>query len=99
METDDDTSPLYNSIMAIPDLVFDTDTDVSLIPGFKEGRLPTRIKLICTKYASVFKKSLKADKRTKFKPATLPLIKGAKPTRRSKKCKKKTFTGRGLLTR
>ena len=33
METDDDTSDLYDSEMAIPDTVFDTDTDVNLIPG------------------------------------------------------------------
>ena len=64
--------------------VFNMDTDVSLIPGFKEGRMPTCIKAICT--MSVFKKSLTAEKRTKFKPATLPLSKGAKPTRRSKTC-------------
>ena len=67
--------------MAIPDSMFNTDTDLTLIPGFKEGRLPARIKEICSKYASVFKKSLTAEKKTYFSPATLPLIKGAKPTR------------------
>ena len=35
---------LFNSRMAIPDSVFDTNTDVTLIPGFKEGRLPCRIR-------------------------------------------------------
>ena len=86
MDMDDDTPDLYNSMMAIPDSVFDTDTDVNLNPGFNKGRLPPCIKAICTKYASIFKKSLTADKWTKFKPATLPLIKGAKPTRRARTC-------------
>ena len=88
MEIDDDTSELYDSKMAIPDSVFDTETDVSLIPGFKESRLPNCIKAICNKYASIFKKSLTTDKRTKFEAGTLPLIKGAKPTRRAKTCQK-----------
>ena len=88
MDPDNDASDLYNSKMAIPDSVFDTDTDVNFIPGFAEGRLPPHIKAICAKYASVFKKLLTADKRTKFKPAMLPLIKGAKPTRWAKTCRK-----------
>ena len=54
METDGETMDLYNSRMAIPDSVFDTDTDVTLILGFKEGRLPRRIKDISLEYASVF---------------------------------------------
>ena len=74
--------------MAIPDSIFDTDTDVTLIPGFKEGRLARGIIEICTKYASVFKKSLTAEKRTHFEPATLPLFEGAKPLRRAKGCRK-----------
>ena len=86
METDDDTSDLYESKMAILDSAFDTITDMNLISGFKEDRLVPCIKTICTEYASVFKKSLTEDKRTKLKPATLPLIKGAKPTRRAKTC-------------
>ena len=74
IETDKEAIDLYNSWMAILDLIFDTDTDVTLIPGFKEGRLPRRIVSICTKYASVFKKSHTANKRTNFETATLPLI-------------------------
>ena len=88
MEIDQDTSDLYDSKMAIPDAVFDTDTDVSLIPGYKEGKLPPSIRAICDKYARVFKKSLTADKRTAFKPATLPLKEGAKPSRRAKTCRR-----------
>ena len=86
MEVDVDGGELYDSKMAIPDTVFDTDTDVSLIPGYKEGRLPPRIKAIYNKYARVFKKSLTAHKRTAFKPATLPIKEGAKPSRRATTC-------------
>ena len=88
MKTETDTSDLYNSKMAIPDSVFDVDTDLTHIPGFKEGRLPPCIKAICSKYASVFTKPLIADKRIKFEPTTLPLNKGVKPTRRTKTCQK-----------
>ena len=88
MEVDANMGDLYDSKMAIPDSVFDTDTDESLIPGFKEGRLPPCIKAICTKYARVLKKSLTADKGTAFEPAMLPIIQGAKPIRRAKTCRK-----------
>ena len=88
MDMDKDGPDFYNSKMAIPDSVFDTDTDVNSVPGFTEGRLPPRIKAICAKHGSVFTKLLTADKRTKFKPATLPLIKGAKPARRARTCRK-----------
>ena len=69
MDTDDDGPDLYNSKMAIPDAVFSTDTCVNSIPGLAEGKLPPRVRSICEKYASVFSKSLTADKHTKFKPA------------------------------
>ena len=88
METDDDSSDLYNSKMAIPDSIFDADTCVRSIPGLAEGKLPPRVRAICKKYGSVFSKSLTADKHTRFKPASLPLIKGAKPSRRAKGCRK-----------
>ena len=47
METDGKTLDLYNSRMAIPNSVFDMDTNVTLIPGFKEGRRSAHIKDIC----------------------------------------------------
>ena len=47
METDGKTLDLYNSRMAIPNSVLDTDTNVTLIPGFKEGWHSARIKDIC----------------------------------------------------
>ena len=87
-ETDGETMDLYTYRMAIPDSVFDTDTDVTLIPDFTEGRLPHRIKDICVKYALVFKKSLTAEKRKHFKPVTLPLIIGAKPDRPAGACRR-----------
>ena len=46
MDTDEDSSDLYNSKMAIPDSVFDTDMDVRSIPGLVKGELPPRIKAI-----------------------------------------------------
>ena len=46
MEVDTEGGELYDSKMAIPDAVFDTDTDVSLILGYKEGKLPASIKAI-----------------------------------------------------
>ena len=61
---------------------------MTLIPGFKKGRLPRCIIDICTKHAFVFKKSLTAENRTHFEPATLPLIEGAKPSRQAKGCRK-----------
>ena len=88
MDTDEEIYNLYNSRMAIPDAIFDTDTDVTLIPGFKEGKLPNSIIKICTKYAAVFKKSLTADKRTKLEPVVLQLSPGAKPARRAIGCRK-----------
>ena len=75
MDIEEDGSNLYNSKMAIPDSVFNADTDVRSIPGLTEGKLPPRIKAVCEKYGSVFSKSLTADKHTKFKPESLPLIK------------------------
>ena len=97
METDDDTIDLYNSRKAIPDPIFDTDTNVTVIPGFKEGKLPRRISNICTKYVAVFKKSLTADKRTKFEPATVPLIERAKPSRRAPGCRKTPLHWKGIM--
>ena len=63
MDTDEDTD-LYDSKMAIPNSVFDADNDVTINPGFKEGRLPPCIKKICTKYASVFTKSLTSARKS-----------------------------------
>ena len=40
MDMDKDGPDLYNSKMAIPDSVFDTDTDIKSIPGLVEGKLP-----------------------------------------------------------
>ena len=99
IETNGETMDLYNCRMAIPDSVFNTDTDVTLIPGFKEGSLPHRIKDICVKYEWVFRKSFTAEKRTHFESATLPLIIGAKPARRAGGCCKTPFHWRGLWTK
>ena len=38
METDDERPDFYKSRMAILDAIFDTDTAVTLIPGFKEDK-------------------------------------------------------------
>ena len=97
MDMDEDGPDFYNSKMAIPDSVFDTDTDVKSIPGFVEGKLPPRIKAICKKYGSVFRTLLTADKHTKFKPATLPLIKEAKPSRRARTCRKTPLHGKRTM--
>ena len=97
MGMEEEAFNLYNSRMAIPDAIFDTDMDVTIIPGFKEGALPRRIINICTEYAAVFKKSLTADKRTKFKPATLPLIAGARPSRRPTGCRKTPLHWKGVI--
>ena len=97
MDKDADKGKNYYSKKAISDSVFETDTDESIILGFKEGRLPPCIKSICTKYVLVFKKSLTADKQTKFKPATMPIIQGAKPTRRAKTCRKTPLHWKRML--
>ena len=97
METDDERPNFYNSRMALPDAIFDTETVVTLIPGFKEGKLPDCIRKACTKYASVFMKSLTADKRTKFEPAILPLSPGAKPAKRTTGCRKTPLNWKGVM--
>ena len=99
METDDERPDFYNSRMALPDVIFDTDTDtdVTLIPGFKEGGLPDCISKACTKYASVFMKSLTMDKRTKFEPVILPLSPGAKPAKRVTGCRKTPLHWKGVM--
>ena len=99
MDIEEDGSNLYNSKVVIADSVFDADTDFSSIPGLVEGKLPPRIKAICKKYGSVFSKSLTADKQTKFKPASLPLIKGAKTSRMREDAEKPCSTGKGQWTK
>ena len=98
METDEEAFDLYNSRMAIPDAIFDTDTDITLIPGFREGKLPRHIINICTKYAAGFKKSLMAGKRTKFEPATLPLIDGSSHQGEPQAAARHPFIGRASWT-
>ena len=90
MVTDEELPDFYNSRMAVPNAIFGTDTDVTLIPGFKEGRSRSRIRKVCTK-------SLTADKRTKFEPAVLPLSPGAKPARRAIGCQKTPLHWKGVM--
>ena len=70
---------LYNSKFALPNQLFQKDTDVSLILGFNNGKLPPSIRDILEFYQEVFTKSLTPEKRTAFDPVSLPNIHGKPP--------------------
>ena len=67
---------MYKSRFAVPDLMFEIDTNITLIPGLKEVKLPPRLKYIYKRNSRVFTKTLTADKSTAFDPVILPLIPG-----------------------